>query len=114
MMQLPMVLPERSIGRELAEEGMKRTLEAEREAWIDGVLVAMRKFAALPEWREFKVEDFRAWYLAEGYPEPHDHHCWGAITNRASNAKVIRFTGRYATSVSPKTRGHYVRIWTAA
>lgn len=113
-MQLPMVLPERSLGRELAERGMAQTLEAERESWIEGVVAALRIFAALPEWREFKVEDFRAWYLAEKLPQPHDHHCWGAITNRASSANVIRFTGRYTTSVSPKTRGHYVRIWTGA
>lgn len=109
-----MILPERSIGRELAEQGMELTLKAEGEKWLAQTMEALRRFAAFPEWREFKIEDFRAWYLDEGLPQPHDHHCWGAITNRAIKAKVIRFTGRYAGSVSPKTRGHYVRVWTAA
>ncbi len=110
MIQLPMVLP---IGRELAQQGMQQTLEAERESWIAGVLQEIKKFSALPGWQEFRIEDFRAWYLGEGFPQPHDHHCWGAITHHAVKAEIIRFTGRYRASASPKTRGHYVRVWTA-
>lgn len=100
--------------RQLAEEGMQRTLDAEREDWIANVIKAMQRFGGLPGWAEFKMEDFRVWYAGEGLPAPHDHHCWGAITNRACKAGVIKFTGKYAKSVSPKTHGHDVKVWRLA
>jgi hypothetical protein len=103
---------EHEIGRRLAEEGMARTLRGENDAWIDYVIAALRRFAA--ERDEFKLEDFRAWYLHQGLPPPHDPHCWGAIGSKASRAGVILFTGKYAATVSPKTHGHPVKVWRAA
>lgn len=97
--------------RALGELGMARTLEAEREEWIADALQALRLFAARPGWHRFKTEDFRAWYESAGGAQPHDHHVWGAFTNRASRAGLIRFTGQYAASVSPKTHGHPVKVW---
>jgi len=94
--------------RQLAEMGMAKTLEAEREEWITGALDALKRFASLPEWETFKLEDFRAWWPHS----PHDHHVYGAFTNRACKAGIIRFTGNFARSVSPRTHGHYVKIWT--
>lgn len=104
----------RRTGRELAEDGMARTLEAEREAWIAAALVALRSFTTLAGWSEFKTEDFRAWALQNGLGEPHDHHVWGALTNMATRQNIIRWTKRYAPSVSPKTHGHPVKVWTRA
>jgi hypothetical protein len=101
------------IGRRLAEAGMARTLAAEPDTWIDGALDALRRFAAMPGWAEFKVEDFRAWYLGQQLPPPHDHHVWGAIGSNAARRGIIAFTGRYAPSVSPKTHGHPVKVWRA-
>lgn len=98
----------------LAEQGMAQTLDAEPEGWLEAAVSAMRQFVRLPGWHHFKSEDFRAWYLERGFPPPHDHHVWGALTNRASRAGVIRFTGRYAASISPKTHGHPVKVWEAA
>lgn len=100
-------------GQRLAEEGMQRTLEAEREEWLRHAVSSLQAFVALPAWREFKFEDFRYWYLTHGGSEPHDHHVWGALTNRARLAGFIRSTGRFAPSVSPKTHGHPVRVWCA-
>lgn len=102
------------IGRRLAEEGMARTLEAAGDGWIEGAIEALRRFCALPGWSTFKVEDFRAWYLDQQLPPPHDHHCWGAIGSKAARGGVIAFTGRYAPSVSPKTHGHPVKVWRPA
>jgi hypothetical protein len=100
-------------GRALAELGMAQTIEVETDDWIANAVAALRRFARIPGWHEFKTEDFRAWYLDSGLPAPHDHHLWGALTNRAAREGVIRFTGRYAPSVSPKTHGHPVKVWTA-
>lgn len=103
-----------AIGRRLAEEGMAQSLRGENDAWIDGAINALRAFASLPAWPTFKLEDFRAWYIEQGYQPPHDHHCWGAIGSKAARAGVITFTGKYAPTVSPKTHGHPVKVWTAA
>lgn len=97
--------------RQLGEAGMAQTLEAEREGWVEVALAALATFGSDPAWREFKTEDFRAWYTGHA-PAPHDHHVWGALTNRAARAGIIRFTGRYAPSVSPRTHGHPVKVWT--
>lgn len=99
--------------RALAEAGMARTLNAERDGWLEQAIKSLRIFAALPGHEQFKMEDFRWWYADAGLPQPHDHHCWGAFTNRARQAGAIEDTGRFATSKSPKTHGHMVRVWRA-
>lgn len=107
MEQLAIDLTARSLG----EMGMQRTLEAERDEWVQSALAAMVTFA--DGCAEFKTEDFRAWY-AHRASQPHDHHVWGAITNMACRAGTIRWTGRFAASVSAKTHGHPVRVWEKA
>lgn len=102
------------VGAALRDVGMARTLEAEQDEWMAKALRALAAFARRPEWRRFKTEDFRAWYLAEGYPPPHDHHVWGALTNMAARERVIRFTNTYAPTVSPRTHAHPVKVWEAA
>jgi hypothetical protein len=75
---------------------------------LTAALFALRHFALTRG--EFKTEDFRAWYKQD----PHDHHVWGALTNRACKAGIIAWTCRYAPSTSPKTHGHPVKVWRAA
>jgi hypothetical protein len=94
-------------GRQLAEAGMQQTLAFESEDWLRDAMRALKRFANLPGWEEFKTEDFRAWYGRD----PHDHHVWGALTNRACREHVIEWTGRYVPSISPKTHGHPVKVW---
>lgn len=105
-----MTLETRTVGRQLAEAGMQQTLAFEPEDWVADAIESLKCFIALPEWREFKTEDFRAWFKSE----PHDPHVWGAFTNRACRAGLIEWTGRYVPSVSPKTHGHPVKLWRAA
>lgn len=102
------------LGRRLAEQGMAQTLDAEPDGWIDSALVALKRFVAIPCYYEFKTEDFRAWYVTNGGSSPHDHHVWGAITGKACKAGIIAWTGKYASSVSPRTHGHPVKVWRAA
>lgn len=109
-----MILPPHQTGRQLGEAGVQRALEAAGDTWLAGAMDALRAFVALPEWGSFRLEDFRAWYLAEGLPPPHDFHAWGGVAKHACKAGIIRFTGRYEPSVSPKTHGHPVRVWEAA
>lgn len=104
---------EMTLSRELGERGMAQTLAAERREWIAGALRALKHFGMLEGWREFKMEDFRAWYEPQ-VGGPHSHHCWGALTNRARREGIVAFTGKYAASVSPKTHGHDVKVWRLA
>jgi hypothetical protein len=103
-----------TLSRALGEQGMQRTLEAEREEWVSEALQALQAFAKLPGWQTFKTEDFRYWWLSHGGSEPHAHHCWGAVTNVAAKKGLIRWTGKYVPSVSPKTHGHPVKQWSVA
>lgn len=96
----------------LRDVGMARTLYVEGEDWIDLAMRELRVFVTLPGWSEFKTEDFRAW-LAGRMPQPHSPNVWGAFTNRACRENVIRWTGRYVPSVSPKTHAHPVKLWAA-
>lgn len=102
-----------NVGAILRDVGIAQTLEVESDAWLDRALDELRRFAAMPEWREFKAEDFRAW-LMNRMPAPHTHKVWGGFTSRAARAGIIRWTGRYAQSVSPKTHAHPVKVWEAA
>lgn len=97
----------------LRDVGMAQTLKAEGDEWIDKALRELRTFCAQPGWALFKTEDFRAW-LASRMPPPHSPAVWGAFTNRACKAGIIRWTGRYVTSVSPKTHAHPVKQWEPA
>jgi hypothetical protein len=97
--------------RDLAEQGMAQTLEAETAEWLAEALEALQVFASKPEWSEFKLEDFRYWWLLNGGTEPHTHHVFGALTNKAQRLGIIKFSGKFAPSVSPKTHGHWVRVW---
>jgi hypothetical protein len=101
------------VGSVLRDVGIHRTLESEGDEWIDRAMRELRTFAALPEWRTFKMEDFRAW-AGNRIPAPHTHKVWGGFTARACKAHVIRWTGRYAASVSPKTHAHPVKLWEGA
>jgi hypothetical protein len=95
------------LGLDLKERGMALTLQAEREEWINAALFAIRHFAMRGE---FRMEQFRAWYGQQ----PHSHHVWGALTNRACKDGLIVWTGQFAPSTSPKTHGHHVKTWRAA
>lgn len=95
----------------LKDHGMARTLEAERDAWIEATLSWLRRYAS--HHSVFKTEDFRDACLQAGLDPPHDHHVWGAMTNLACKRKIIRWTGRYVGSESPKTHGHPVKLWEA-
>ena len=96
-------------GLDLAEEGMQRTLDAERELWISDAMEALERYSRLPGRHEFTTEAFRAWFNRP----PHSPKVWGALTNRACKAGVIEWTGKYIHSVSPKTHGHPVKVWRA-
>lgn len=98
-------------GTILRDVGMARTLEAEGDRWLEQAMRALTSFAALPEWRTFKAEDFRAWYIAQGYPAPHSHKVWGGLTGTAARRGVIRWTRGYAPAMSPKTHSHDVKVW---
>lgn len=102
------------VGELLRDVGISRTLETEGDRWLEQAIAALRRFVTDPAWREFALEDFRAWYVGEGYPQPHSHKVWGGFTTRAARRGVIVATGRYRRAVSPATHAHPVQIWRAA
>lgn len=101
------------VGAALRDVGIARTMEAEGETWMLRALDELRRFSSDPSWSEFKTEDFRVW-LAGFLPPPHSSNVWGALTRRACLEGIIRWTGKYAPSVSPKTHAHPVKVWATA
>lgn len=108
MNQLALSLEE---GRRRKREGMALTASV-NSAWIEGALADLKVFAA--HYAEFPLEQFRAWRSLRQQPEPTNHHAWGALTNAAQRAGIIKWTGRYTQASSVKTHAHVVRIWRAA
>ena len=100
------------LGLDLRDRGMARTLEAERDEWINEALGQLARYAAFHS--IFKTEDFREACERAGVENPHDHHVWGALTNLASRRGLIQWTGQYVPSESPKTHGHPVKLWERA
>jgi hypothetical protein len=78
-------------------------------AWIDLMLVQLWAFAWARQ--EFAVELFRAWAMLNNFPEPTNHHAWGALTQAARAAEFIEWTGRYIEASSVKTRSHPIKVW---
>jgi hypothetical protein len=99
--------------RALKLAGMARTLQAERAEWLQTALERLGRYARERAVPAFTAEQFRAFWLDSGRPEPHSHHVWGALFNRAAHEGLIRATGRYVKAKSAKTHSHPVAEWTA-
>ena len=94
------------LGLDLRDQGMVRTLAAEREEWLENAIVALRSFASHCP-KGFTIEEFRAAFRHE----PHSHKVWGALTTVAAKRGVIVATGQYRKAKSPGTHAHPVMVW---
>jgi hypothetical protein len=83
---------------------------ANNSPWIDLMLVQLWAFAWVRH--EFTFELFRAWATLNRFPEPTNHHAWGALTQAAKAAEFIEWTGRYIDASSVKTHNHPIKVWT--
>lgn len=75
-------------------------------------------FSAFAKWVKqqngaFKTEDFRAEMIAKDYPMPIHHNHWGALTQLAQNAGIIKKAG-FDVGRAPGQHGNIVRSWQRA
>lgn len=80
--------------------------------WMIEALFDLKSFAV--ERGEFVMESFRARRRLLHKPEPTSPNAWGAFTQMALKAGVIKWTGRYTQAASVKTRAHPVKVWARA
>jgi len=96
---------------ENARDAGFRRLSIANLRWIAAALERLRAFAQAQG--EFRMEQFRAWYIEAGHEMPPKPHAWGALTNIAAERRIIAFTGRYEPAQSKRTHAHPVKVWRA-
>ena len=98
-------------GSALKEIGMQRALDHAGESWTEETMQALREFCARLKSEgihTLMMEDFRCTrYKAL----PPSSNAWGAFTSIAARRGIIRFSGDYRPTKSPKTHGHPAKVW---
>lgn len=102
------------IGMSLRDTGIERAYENAGEDWRAAALLAFQEFCRRHHGQEFRIEDFRVWYLSRGGLHPHTHHCWAGLAKTAEAKGWIAATGKFVLALSPATRAHRVQVYRAA
>lgn len=82
--------------------------------WMPDAFAAAVRCRMLHPWPNgFVAEDLRAQLLQDGLPPPHHHNAWGAFTNRAIKANLIRKTGQHRSMRGARShaRSTPVYVW---
>ena len=98
-------------GRELAEEGIRKSVEHAEDVvpeWRERAFDWVQKYA---QWhRSLTIEDVKALAYERGLERPPAEGAWGAITIRARKAGIIRFD-TYRESANASQHMKPVRVW---
>lgn len=100
-------------GQELKERGQDLALEHAGDCWQAQALAHLQQFVAGRQ-EPFAIEDFRAYAVARGLPQPITHKAWGALPQFAARRGLIRSTDTYRKARSARTHAHPVLLWVAA
>lgn len=96
----------------LKTEGQQLALLHAGDSWVEQALDLLRQYCATEgKGSAFRFEQFRAWALYRGLPNPPTHKVWGSIPSIACRRGVIAWTGDYEAAQSIKTHGHPVKTW---
>jgi len=99
----------------LKQEGQQLALLHAGTTWAEHALDLLRQFCATAESApSFRFEQFRAWALFHGLPNPPTHKVWGSLPRLAMKCGIIKWTGQFETAQSSKTHGHPVKTWRRA
>lgn len=100
-------------GIQLKEQGQLLALANAGQSWVEQAMTLLKAFLATEAGPTFRWEQFRAYALHKGLPNPPHHNAWGGLPNKAVKRGLIEFTGRLEEAQSKKTHGHLVRVWRA-
>ncbi|MEN6641030.1 MAG: hypothetical protein ABFE08_01155 [Armatimonadia bacterium] len=101
-------------GQELKEQGQDLALEHAGQDWQQQALEYLQQYVAIKRAEPFAIEDFRAFAVTRGLPQPATHKAWGAFPRLAVKRGLIRSTETYRKARSPRTHAHPVLLWVAA
>ena len=101
-------------------EGQRRKRDGQfanlisKAPWHADALAFLRKWLRKnkKDHKDFTMEPFKAWALANGLDEPWHPNCWGTVTSAANTLGLIEWTGRFDVAKSPKAHGRAIRVWT--
>jgi len=88
----------------LKEEGIARTLAAERAAWKADVTAAVMRIRPGTEFTSQTVQRMVN-------REPHHPNCWGATINGIAKQGLCRGTGRYIKSERVSCHAAVIQVW---
>ncbi len=103
------------IGQILKEKGMQLAL-LNSGTWSDQAIEKLREYL---QWRKdycidtdlFGMDQFRAWGLENGLPEPKSINAFGALPKIACRAGLIEPTGQYTKSMLSSAHRRAIQLW---
>jgi hypothetical protein len=96
----------RNVGMMMAEDHANRRVDG----WSEMAINMLRCFLLENPTRDFLTEEFRAYAVSNGLPEPPSNRAFGGIMARARNTKIIQFVGFRNTS-NPKSHATPASVW---
>jgi hypothetical protein len=100
---------EAATGHALKLQGLRRALKNAGDEWKAEILAEFRAWCATRRGTEIVIEDFRAQVPSALHPG--SPKAWGSLPRMAVAEGLLRHTGRYQQSKSPKTHAHPVALW---
>ena len=94
-------------GKELAEAGMARALDAAKEEWATEAMAAIKRCGL--RYPDFTADEFREEFRLN----EHRPAAIGAVFRKASQGKLIEPTGQYRASKIPSTHSRPQKVWRA-
>lgn len=103
----------KSIGIALKEQGQLLAAEKAGSEWVEAAISKLGDYLKTGS-SPFRLEEFKAWALADGLPEPASCNAWGAFPGIARRRGLIVFAGAFDVARAASAHGRAVRLWVAA
>lgn len=97
------------LGDRRKEEGIA-LVSAHGGVWIDEAMRLLRGYVYSRKGEPFTMDMFRR-AVAMELPNPHHVNAWGALTNSAAKAGLIKKTGEYFKSTLPASHNRMLTEW---
>lgn len=99
---------------QLKEQGQLLAIQHAGQSWTDHAMTLLADFLRDEAGDVFRWEQFRAYALFRGLPQPPSPNAWGSLPRIAAKRGLIVATGRYEAARSERTHAHPVMLWRAA
>ena len=95
-------------GTELKEAGIKRSSDNAGTNWNNQADITLCEFIKLT--KKFQTEDFRAFAVKEGLPNPPHLRAFGSVVVRAVKRGLIKSVGTEKVT-NPRAHNAFATVW---